>query len=386
MSIREITLRNLLSFGHDTEPLALGPLNVIIGPNGSGKSNLLDAIDLLRNAPEQLFKPIREGGGINEWLWKGGKILPYARIDTVIGKPMGQEIRHILSFVELGQRSQLMFESIENAGLKDGEIDVYFYYRYLNGHRVLNDRGEIRKLAPERVDSDRSILAQLRDPDHYPEVTDLSDFFAAIRLYRDWTFGRSQRLRRPEPADGLNGFLEPDAGNLGLVLNRLRQQPIVKKRILQALQELYAGIDDFDIRIDSGTVQVVLQEGAFTIPATRLSDGTLRYLYLLAILCHPNPPPLVCIEEPELGLHPDILPSLARLLREASERCQLIVTTHSEILVDCMTDTPEAVIVCEKHDGATTLTRLSAGKLKPWLEKYRLGDLWTRGDIGGNRW
>ena len=152
------------------------------------------------------------------------------------------------------------------------------------------------------------------------------------------------------------------------------------------MKDLYDGIDDFNVSIEGNTVQVFFTEGDFTIPATRLSDGTLRYLCLLAILCDPEPPPLVCIEEPELGLHPDILPSLARLLREASERCQLIVTTHSEILVDCMTDTPEAVIVCEKHDGATTLTRLSAGKLKPWLEKYRLGDLWTRGDIGGNRW
>jgi len=123
-----------------------------------------------------------------------------------------------------------------------------------------------------------------------------------------------------------------------------------------------------------------------TIPASRLSDGTLRYLCLLAILCHPNPPPLVCIEEPELGLHPDILPTLATLMREASEKCQIVVTTHSDVLVDAMTDTPEAVLVCEKHDGATQFRRLSAADLQPWLERYRLGELWTRGEIGGTRW
>ena len=122
------------------------------------------------------------------------------------------------------------------------------------------------------------------------------------------------------------------------------------------------------------------------VPATRLSDGTLRYLCLLAILCHPNPPPLVCIEEPELGLHPDVLPTLAELLKEASERCQLIVTTHSDILVDAMSDRPEAVLVAEKHESGTVLRRLEASKLKPWLEKYRLGALWTRGEIGGTRW
>ena len=104
-------------------------------------------------------------------------------------------------------------------------------------------------------------------------------------------------------------------------------------------------------------------------------------------LCHPDPPPVICLEEPELGLHPDIIPEVAKLLVEASTRTQLFVTTHSDILVDALSDTPEAVIVCEKSDGATQLQRLDAPEeFKPWLEKYRLGELWTSGHIGGNRW
>jgi predicted ATPase len=106
----------------------------------------------------------------------------------------------------------------------------------------------------------------------------------------------------------------------------------------------------------------------------------------LAILCDPDPPPLICIEEPELGLHPDIIPTVASLLKEASARCQLIVTTHSTALVDAMTDSPEDVVVCEKIEGATRLKRLSAVDLSVWLKQYRLGDLWTSGEIGGNRW
>ena len=131
---------------------------------------------------------------------------------------------------------------------------------------------------------------------------------------------------------------------------------------------------------------MILQEGNKIVPAIRLSDGTLRYLCLLAILCHPNPPPLVCLEEPELGLHPDILPGLADLLREASERCQLIVTTHSDTLVDALTDTPESVVVCEKENGQTTLRRLEKDRLSGRLEDYRLGEYWASGGIGGNRW
>lgn len=81
-----------------------------------------------------------------------------------------------------------------------------------------------------------------------------------------------------------------------------------------------------------------------------------------------------------------MLPILADLMKEASERCQLIVTTHSDVLVDAMSDQPESVLVAEKTDLGTTLTRLDTEKLQPWLEKYRLGQLWTRGDIGGTRW
>lgn len=192
--------------------------------------------------------------------------------------------------------------------------------------------------------------------------------------------------RRPQDSAMPNQYLESDGSNLGLILNRFQREPAVKGQLLAALRKLYEGIEDFGVQVEGGTVQVFLQEGNRTIPAVRLSDGTLRYLCLLAVLCHPRPPPLVCIEEPELGLHPDILPTIADLLKQASERCQLIVTTHSDVLVDAMTDRPEDVLVAEKDDNGTVLRRLDPDELKPWLEKYRLGTLWTRGDIGGTRW
>ena len=387
MLIEQITLTNLLSFGCDPEPIAMRPLNLIIGPNGSGKSNLLEAVDLLRNAPGQLAKPLREGGGIRDWLWKGTSTTPVAGIDVVLSNPFGpSSLRYMLSFTEVAQRFQMVDERIENQAPDTGQDQPYFYYRFQGGRPVLNVKGESRDLRRETIDPDLSILAQRRDPDQYPEITDLANRLGAIRLYREWSFGRYTAARMPQNADLPNTTLEADASNLGLVLNRLRRDPTVKRRILTELRKLYDGVDDFDVQIEGGTVQVFLQEGRISVPATRLSDGTLRYLSLLAILCHPDPPPLVCIEEPELGLHPDILPAVAHLLREASERCQLIVTTHSDILIDAMTDTPEAVLVCEKHAGATTMRRLSGDELQPWLQRYRLGELWTRGDIGGTRW
>lgn len=387
MLIHSIQLSNFLSFGQG-EPVPLGNLNIIIGPNGSGKSNLLESIELLRNTPEQqLSKPIREGGGVRDWLWKGGnEKTPVASLEMLINNPAGKRLRYQLKFTEVAQRFEIVDERIENEQPDIGYQKPYFYYHFNNGRPTLNVKGHQRSLQQEDVDLEKSILAQRRDPDQYPEITYLAKTLGKIRLYREWSFGRYTSPRLPQKADLPNELLEPDCSNLGLVLNRLRRDPVVKARLLEALRQLYEGIDDYDVQIDGGTVQVFFQEGRFTVPATRLSDGTLRYLCLLAILCHPKPPPLVCIEEPELGLHPDILPTLAELLKEASERCQLIVTTHSDVLVDAMTDQPESVLVCEKTTEGTSLCRLDAEALAPWLEKYRLGELWTRGEIGGTRW
>jgi len=383
-----LTIKNLLSFGSDPEEIPLKPLNVIIGPNGSGKSNLIEIISLFQSLSKDLKVPIRKGGGINDWLWKGAKD-PIASITADIKYPLMPNdmfLRHFISFTAVNQRFELIDESIENSKPDPGENAPYFYYRYEDNHPVLNVKDGRRELRRETVDPEQSILSQRKDPDQYPELTWLGEEFGRIRMYREWSFGRYAPLRQPQDTDAPNDYLEENCRNLGLVLNSIKKTPKIKRRIIELLGDFYEGIDDFDVIIEGGSVQLFLTEGDLPIPATRLSDGTLRYLCLLAILCHPKPPPLICIEEPELGIHTDIIPVLAELLIEASTRSQLIVTTHSEALVDALSDTPDSVLVCEKKQGCTKLRRLEKVNLKEWLEKYSLGELWRKGKIGGNRW
>jgi predicted ATPase len=387
LAIRSVQFTNLLSFPDSTEPLRLGELNVLIGPNGSGKSNLIEAIGLLQGAPRDLGQPVREGGGIRDWLWRGAPQTPTATLEVVVTYPMGpMSLRYRLSFTEVGQRMEVIDERIENERPSPGLPKPYFYFGYENGRPMLNLAGGHRTLRREDIDPAHSVLSQRKDPDQYPEITYLGRFLESYRRYRAWTFGRSTPARTPQPADLPNDFLEENARNLGLIINRLRTDATAKRSLLKYLRALYDEADDLDIRIVGGTVQVFLQERSFVIPATRLSDGTLRWTALLVILLHPTPPPVVCIEEPEIGLHPDMMPTLARLLREASQRMQLIVTTHSDALVDELSDTPEAVIVCEKEAGGTRLRRLDRAELSVWLSKYTLGQLWRKGEIGGNRW
>lgn len=393
MFIEHIKLKNLLSFGPDTEALELRPLNVLIGPNGSGKSNLIEAIGLLKATPRDLTAPIREGGGIRDWLWRGDLSALTAHIEVLLNNPKGSALRYSLRIAERGQLFELIEELLENKEAYSSEEKPYLYYELMGGNALLNYSDESyksdetrRPLVLEQIDLQQSILAQRKDPDQYPELTWLGETFDRMRLYRESSFGRYTPPRQPQRADLPNDFLLEDGRNLGLVLNRLMREPGVKDQILETMRQLYEDVIDLDIIIEGGTVQVFVQEKNIMVPATRLSDGTLRFLCLLSILCHPNPPPLVCIEEPELGLHPDVLPVLSDLLREASQKCQLIVTTHSDMLVDTLTDTPESVVVCEKHDSQTEMHRLDKADLTEWLKRYSLGDLWTRGDLGGNRW
>jgi predicted ATPase len=392
--IRHLAPKNFLSFSPENEGIDLQSLNLFIGPNGSGKSNLIEAINLMRSAPqidkEKDFQGVtRKGGGVPEWIWKGEAKKP-ASVEIIFGRQNGQKpVLHRMAFSAVAQAFTLDDESVEESEPRySNESGVYFFYRYQNGQPAVNTIKEgQRKLAKDSVEPDRSILAQRRDPEMYPELAWLAKNYEKVRIYREWSFGRSAVFREPQKADMRNDTLEEDFSNLGLFLNRLKTRfPVAKKAILAGLRDLYDGITDFDVFIEGGTVQVFFTEGDFVIPATRLSDGTLRYLCLLAILCDPDPPPLICIEEPELGLHPDILPKVADLLKSASERTQIIVTTHSDILVDAMTDCPEAVVVCEKHDGKTEMARLVASELTIWLDKYRLGQLWIEGQLGGKRW
>ena len=392
MFMHRIKLKNVLSFGPDAQDLELKPLNVLIGPNGSGKSNFIEAISLLQAAPGDLQKPIREGGGVGNWVWRGEPRETFAEMEVVTSHQVDKLLRYKLVFYEVDQRFQLHSELLcpEVDSVNPNPIpyvEAYADYVDLLYDDSHQETGRSTISRVERASStNQSVLADIRGPT-YPELTQTGEQFQRIGFYREWAFGRRTPLRSPQQVDLPNDFLMEDGKNLGLVLNRLkRAHPKDKDRLLSGLRQLYENIEDLDVSVEGGTVQVFLREGDITVPATRLSDGTLRYICLLAILCHPTPPPLICLEEPELGLHPDVLPGMADLLRDASERCQLIVTTHSDVIIDALTDTPESIVVCEKKAGQTVLRRLNEGDLARWLDKYRLGELWTSGELGGNRW
>lgn len=389
-----IRLDNFLSFGPGSHALELRPLNVFIGPNGAGKSNLVEAFSVLRAVPRDLPLPIRQGGGIDEWLWRAGDggIDPAktAAIEVVLQPDQRIANRAVRYRVEFGSEAGsfvVLDERIENESPARFQSKPYFYFGYEHGRPMLNNAsGEKRYLERADIDRTQSILSQRRDPESYPEVAAVGDRLKQILIYRSWSFGPYAPIRAACGVDVETHLLREDFANLPARLMALKRNPATKRRLLELLPEVAPGFTDIELILEGGGLRLYLTEGARNVPAHRLSDGTLRFLSLLAILIDPGPARLVIVEEPELGLHPDLLPLLRDLLVDGSERFQLIVTTHSTQLIDAMTEHADSVVVCEKPEATSTFTRLDADEIESWREFGSLGTQWMSGRLGGTRW
>lgn len=398
--LNSLQLKGFLSFAPGSEPVSLTNLNVLIGPNGVGKSNFIEALELLHATPADFSGTIRLGGTPRDWIWHGDKEAKVARIEALLSSSHDTpELRYGLEFTESAGRLEITDEVLEETHKADPRAkDVRFYYRFQRGRPAINVRETHkdgtgaqeytqRKLQRESIDPQQSILSQRKDPDLYPEVTATAKRFGKIQVFREWSFGRSAALRTAQPANLPNDVLLPQLVNLGLVLNDLEHRKNWT-RFNELMHQFLPRFKRLSTKVSAGSVQVYLHEEGLglPIPATRLSDGTLRFLTLLAILLSPESASLICIEEPELGLHPDALSLLAELLTEAAQQTQLIVTTHSDVLVSALTEQADSVLVCDYLENGTELRRLDSGKLRHWLEKYRLGEIWRLGKLGGNLW
>ncbi len=398
--LKSLKLEGLLSFSPESSTINLEKLNVLIGSNGAGKSNCIEALELLHATPTDLNAAIRIGGTPGDWIWRGKPEVKKARIEAQISPwKEGPDLLYRLEFAESGGRLEVTDEALEDWKKTDPNAeDVRFHYRFQAGHPVIRAAQMVeneathakyiqRFLKRENIDPQQSVLAQIKDPETYPEITTTAARFAGIQLFREWGFGRSATLRAPQPANLPTEALLPQLMNLGLVLNDLEHRP-QWHRFNELMPKFLPRFTRISTKVSSGSVQIYLHEDGLSapIPATRLSDGTLRFICLLAILLNAGASSLICIEEPELGMHPDAMSILADLLVEASEQTQIIVTTHSDALVSALTGHANAVLVCDYIANGTVIKRIEADKLAHWLKTYSLGDIWRAGKIGGNLW
>jgi predicted ATPase len=390
MLIKRLTLKKLFSFNEST--VELGQLNVLIGPNAVGKSNLIEAIGLLQAAPSSLSSAILRGGGIRQVAWLGDPVAsPIASLDCELilrrGRQLGPLTYH-LEFSEDASGFVILREQIAKTNPDPGSDGVYLD-RENNGIRFSSEGPKLVVPPPQAFSSStESVLSQFKNPADTTPITEVGKHLSEIRIFREFRTGPHSPARYGISTSVPKDALDDGGDNLALVLNELDFAGR-HDRIKSYLSRFCERFEDVKVRVGEGLARTFLREAGLIemLSAIRMSDGTLKFLSLLAALLHPSPPPLMCIEEPEVGLHPDALQLVAEALIEASRSMQLIVTTHSDALVDSLTDRPESVLVCERDfDNGTQMKRLSKEDLKEWLEHYTLGQLWRKGEIGGGRW
>jgi predicted ATPase len=389
MFIKRLALKKILSF-NDAE-VKLGQLNVLIGPNAVGKSNLIEVLGLLQAAPNSLWSAMLRGG-IRQWLWLGDAPAPVAAIECELNLTRGRQtgaLLYKLSFSDQSGGLIILEEKLAKSSSEPGSGKALTYFeRSSTGQAELGSDDGVTRSQVMLLPPGESFLSQYRNPADTTPITELGKHFAQIRIYREFRTGPNSPARYGISTAAPKDALTDGSDNLALVLHELDFRDR-HDRLKEYLRRFCERFEDVKINVGEGLARIYLREAGLTemVSAIRMSDGTLKFLSILATLFNPEPPPLMCIEEPEVGLHPDALQLVAEALIEASESMQLIVTTHSEALVDALSDHPESVLVCERDfDNGTQMKRLSKERLNAWLEHYTLGQLWRKGEIGGGRW
>jgi len=244
------------------------------------------------------------------------------------------------------------------------------------GGRLSN--GKRSQEAPVQIKAHESVLSRWKSPFDETPISQLGRELERVRIFTEFrTTGANTESRTGITTSARKDFTDDGGANLAVVLYEMDFLGF-RDRINNHLKRFCDRFEDVKVRLNGPVAETQLQETGLLerIPGLRMSDGTLKFLCLLVVLLNPSPPPLLCIEEPELGLNPDALQIVADLLIEASERTQLIVTTHSEAFIDALSSRPESVLVCERDlDKGTQLKRLDKKQLSVWLKRYSLGEL-----------
>jgi predicted ATPase len=382
--IERLTVKNFKSLV-DVD-LELRPLNILVGRNGSGKSNFLSFFHLLREgAAGNLNNTINAMGGFSQ-------VIHYGAQDTLEWELTFQKVPNVDTVYykgQLGRRGtsgySIRLEELERPPYPT-HTNRYKYLSVADGHvRILKSSGDEEEPAYDESDQE-FVIAQVRNRVRYPVLAEIRALIADWQISRGFGSDALHNVRTPQVFNVVDPLrLDPSGMNLVSVLQQLANQPQfsgISERLLQILQGGFPDLVKLDIPISAGgmgSLNYRSRDLSLPIPAISMSDGQLRFLALAVSLLLPDPPSLIAIDEPEVGLHPEMLEVLMELLQQASQRTQIIIATHSPRLIDLTN--PDDVIVVDREHGQTSLKRLPSDQLHRWLERYSLGKLWTMGKL-----
>ena len=294
------------------------------------------------------------------------------------GSKVSREIELHLSFADEVNRYRICLRPTADDSLYPAEEELYYWVK---------DQYP-RPLARSVSSRDGGREAGISDPKVGGSPDWIRHRLGRMRVYHVHDTSDSSPMRKTAQIDD-NLFLRPDASHLPAFLYLLQQKHADSYELTRATMERVAPFfEDFLLRPDplnEETIRLAWKHKGsdqyFGVSA--LSDGSLRFIALTTLMLQPERflPSVIIIDEPELGLHPYAITLLASLVKHASVKTQVILSTQSSVLLDHFQ--PEDVLVAERSHGATQLTRLDASRLAAWLEDYSLGQLWEKNEFGG---
>ncbi len=361
--LKKLTIRGFKSI-ESLDEFDLQNLNVFIGANGAGKSNFIDFFRMVRKmADEALQSFINDQGGGDGMLFLGPKMTP-----RLIGKLTFE--RHVYQFDLLPTPDGML-----NLGREQVQHP-------LTGGVAILSLGQWESSLKGRMD----------DPSKWPDATQVESH-AVYDSISNWTvyhFHDTSPLapmRRDQPLVDWERFRH-DASNIAPFLAKLKEDSNDSYRLIRDTIRLVAPFfDDFLLRpLKRGSDEKLRlewrQKGSdFPFQPNQLSDGTIRFICLATALLQPKLPATIVIDEPELGLHPYAISVLADLIKSASERTQVIISTQSPTLLDYFE--PEQIVVVNRQNGRSTFERLEANALSEWIGDYSVGELWQKNVVRG---
>lgn len=375
-----------------------GDLNVVIGPNGTGKSNLLKLLELISvSAHGGLGKYVQSLGGIEPLLWDGAADkIRYSVKTSPIEKARNIEkdsLTYTLELVRLGKGSafRIGYELLANYyRVEQGKfMDPFKLLERQGLSASVFDEKEHAFVAPkESILEEETLLSLTSGP--FTANHHIPPFCAQLKgicVFHDVNVTQDSVIRQPSLTRS-ETRVEPDGHNLISVLHTLYTgDRDFKKEINSAMKAAFG--DDFEELVfpPAADQRIQLRVRWRTLKkeqsAADLSDGTLRFLFLLTVLASPSPAPVIAIDEPETGLHPSMLPIVAEYAVDAANRTQVILTTHSPQFLDAFHETRPTTTVTKWSAGETSLKVLDETELDYWLKEYTLGALFKSGELEG---
>lgn len=399
--IKELIIRDFFSFKGEHK-IELNPgVNILVGVNGSGKTSFLNAITLLYEGivGGGLSALFRLWGSYNSIVNACGEDRPECFSITYVfdvealrkivpASPFKKDVYYTITVFPIGDGTNYsLCETLYSEDSK-GRKKTFSYLEFRNGIGQISVRThegiDVERYEGGMLSAQELVLKQITDPQRYLPSFVVREAINAIAGYSKFSF---DKVRQPAEANNSKRLMNSGENLTQLLSNLNNNYTFQYEKIRECLSDINPNFTGIGYNVFGSRLYLSLRERnlAHVIDALHISDGTLKYMLLLSIFHNPERGLLIDIDEPESCLHPDMIRSVAKMMKSAAKTSQIIVATHSALLLNAFE--LDDILVFEKNaQNETVIKRYSEDDFADREEELLPGQLWLNGEIGGKRW